>query len=252
MRLVTFNIRNGRAWDRLNSWPFRRKRCAATIRSFDADIIALQEAFGFQQHYIDVRMPGYDLISRPRGRCIGERLPLFVRARRFSVEYSWTRWFSEDPDEPRTMLPGASFPRIATAAVLTDRANGLRFGVANVHLDELHPVNRERSLELLTDWIDDGLPWVVLGDFNAESDDQELRVLSDAGFRSALPPNSGGTTHDFDRGSDGRQIDHIFLRGPFDVDNARIAVESSARPASDHWPVVVELGVAGGGHGRVV
>jgi endonuclease/exonuclease/phosphatase family metal-dependent hydrolase len=90
--------------------------------------------------------------------------------------------------------------------------------------------------------MDPTVPWVLLGDLNAGPDSPTLRRLEDAGFRSALPPEAGGTAHQFTGTLDGPRIDHVLVRGAWVVDGARILhVRPGGRPASDHWPVVADL-----------
>ena len=61
-------------------------------------------------------------------------------------------------------LPDATFPRVATLTVLA--AGEVRFGVANVHLDEHREENRLSSARQLVEWLDLAQPWVVAGDLN--------------------------------------------------------------------------------------
>ena len=42
LRVATFNVRNGIAFDGLDSWPLRRHTTAQAVAGLDADLIALQ------------------------------------------------------------------------------------------------------------------------------------------------------------------------------------------------------------------
>ncbi len=243
MRVVSFNIRNGRAFDGWRSWPFRRRRVAALLRSFDADLIGIQEAYGFQQRYLDRQLREHSAYARPRNRLLGERIPVYVRTDRLEVVDRWTRWFSDAPLTAGSRLPEATFPRIATAVELTDRASGVRFGFVNVHLDEKHAGNRLASIEMLLEWLGEATPWIVAGDFNATPDDAEIALLTDAGFDQALPPGAGGTSHDFSGRIDGPRIDHVLHRGPLQVRASEVFCEPHYADTSDHWPIVVDFEV---------
>ena len=59
LRVASFNLRNGLAWDWCNSWPLRRQVCLRTLRALDADIIGVQEAFGFQLRWLLRHLPEY-------------------------------------------------------------------------------------------------------------------------------------------------------------------------------------------------
>jgi endonuclease/exonuclease/phosphatase family metal-dependent hydrolase len=243
LRIATFNIRNGRAYDGRNSWPCRRRAAAAAITGLEADIVGLQEVFAFQLRSLLRRLDGCSALGAGRddGRR-GERTPLVLRDATVRAVSHATRWYGDDPDQPGTRLPGARFPRIATLAVVEVRATGAHLQVACTHLDAASPANRTASAEQLVGWLDPALPRVVVGDLNARPDAPELAPFLAAGLRQALPADAGGTNHDFTGRTDGQRIDHILVSEEVEVVAARI---DHSRPAgrlpSDHWPVVADL-----------
>src|SRR5690606_5828073 len=119
LRAATFNIRNGLGLDGGNAWPFRRATTARTIAALDADVVALQEVYAFQQRYLERRLSGYRFVGAGRtdGER-GERCPILVHQDRATVVDVRTAWFGDTPDRPGTRLPGAGFPRIATVATI--------------------------------------------------------------------------------------------------------------------------------------
>jgi endonuclease/exonuclease/phosphatase family metal-dependent hydrolase len=222
--VVSFNIRNGLAPDGRNAWPFRKGALAETIRGLDADVIGLQEAYGFQLRYLRDRLPGYQAVGDGRSRW-GERTPVLVRGR---VLAHATRWFE---------VRGARFPRIATTARVEVR--GQELSVTSTHLDESSAERRRASAEQLVRWLaDSDGPHVIVGDFNDTLDDPMFSTFAASGFRSALPPNAGGTTHHFTGRRDGRQIDHILVPATAEVLDAHV---DYSRMVSDHWPVVARI-----------
>jgi len=66
LRIATCHVRNGRAPDGRNAWPFRRWRLLDSLDSLDADVLALQKAFAFH--------------GRSRRRR-GEQVPILERKR---------------------------------------------------------------------------------------------------------------------------------------------------------------------------
>ena len=81
VRVGTFNVRNGLARDGWNSWPFRRGATAAALRGLDADVVGLQEAFGFQARSLQDPCPGYGFTGSGRSpRRWGERCSVAFRA----------------------------------------------------------------------------------------------------------------------------------------------------------------------------
>jgi endonuclease/exonuclease/phosphatase family metal-dependent hydrolase len=241
LRIATCNIRNGRAFDGVDTWPFRRRRLVGYLCSLDADVLALQEAFAFQVQAIVAAFDGHAVLGHGRSRRHrGEHVPLLVRRDRLDVTFSSTRWLSDTPEAPGSRLPGSRFPRIATIAGLRDRRNGHTFTVANTHLDEADPDRRHRSTELLAEWSADWTNPILVGDLNATPGAPELAPLLAAGLRDACPSDAPGTSHDFTGRTDGPRIDHVLLAPSWTVSAATVAV-SDGRPPSDHWAVVVDL-----------
>jgi endonuclease/exonuclease/phosphatase family metal-dependent hydrolase len=241
LRIATCNIRNGRAFDGVNSWPFRRRRLVDYLRSLDADVLAMQEAFGFQERAIADGLDGYTVLGHGRSRRRrGEHVPLLVRRDRFDVVSSSTLWLSDTPDAPGSLLPGARFPRIATTARLRDRRSDHTFTVANTHLDASDAGRRLRSAELLAEWSTGWAAPILVGDLNATIDAPELAPLLAAGLRDACPPDAPGTNHDFTGRTDGPRIDHVLVGPSWEVSTATVAVRDG-RPPTDHWAVVADL-----------
>ena len=245
MRVGTFNIRTGLGCDGFNSWPFRRRATAAAIKAVDADVIGLQEVHGFQRRYLERQAPGWRWFGLGRsGRNSGEQCPITVTNPELDVVTHQTRWYGPPPALPGTQLPGASFPRIATLVRCRGRLDGTEFDVINTHLDEHIDANRLTSVRQLVAWIDQAVPTVVLGDFNAEpSNAAVLGPLADAGFEMA--DVTGGTSHGFTGTADGSQIDHIFLSRHWAVEDCAIVRENYGRLASDHWPVRATMRLTG-------
>lgn len=240
LRVATFNIRTGRAYDGANSWPCRRRTAAAVIAALDADVFGLQEVYEFQRRYLNRRLGGLRWFGLGRfGGRAGEQCPIAVTNAELRVVTHQTRWYGPQPASPGTRLPGASFPRIATLVRCRDESSGAVFDVVNTHLDEHLPGNRATSTGQLAGWLDPGVPTVVLGDFNARPDaDAVLRPMVDAGLERVSI--TGGTAHNFTGRADGVQIDHVFVSKHWTVDDAAVVREFPGRRLpSDHWPVVV-------------
>jgi endonuclease/exonuclease/phosphatase family metal-dependent hydrolase len=242
--VASFNVRNGRAWDRWNSWPLRARATATMARELGADILAVQEAFAFQGRYLAAALSGYEQVGRGRGARGGELCAVYVRADQLRIVDSTTRWFGATPDAPGSRLDGASFPRIGTYVRLAMVAGRREIEIVNTHLDERHPENRLRSVLQLVEWLDPEAPRMVVGDLNAtlRSEPELFDVLRRAGLEDALPADAGGTAHDYRGGTDHRRIDHIFVSRDWEVVSAGVVADDRVRRfPSDHWPVVAHL-----------
>ena len=228
--VASFNIRNGRAFDGWNSWPFRRAATAATLLALDADVVGLQEVYRFQLRYLLRKLPDYSAVGSGRNRnSRGEHTPVLVRGR---VRAHATRWFD---------VSGARFPRIATTARV--EVGGHELTVTSTHLDERSAARRRESAAQLLRWLADvDGTHVILGDFNDTLDDPMFEAFAAAGFRSALPDDAPGTTHHFTGRTDGRRIDHILVSRSLEVlDAAVVTTRPGGRLPSDHWPVAARL-----------
>jgi len=230
LRVATFNIRNGRAFDWFDSWPLRRRATAEAVARLDADVVALQEVYGFQQRYLLRCLPGWRATGAGRtdGRERGERCAILWRSARLALERSVTRWFSDTPDVPGSTGWGNRQPRVVTLARFSDSATGASFGLADCHLEGWPPAARFRSAQALVDWLEPGLPWIVAGDLNAEPDDPAVATLLAAGLRDALTAQTvdeAGTVRDSQGG----------LEGAPGAQSAPGA-ESSVSPGRSPWP----------------
>jgi endonuclease/exonuclease/phosphatase family metal-dependent hydrolase len=245
LRVASFNIRNGRAVDGCRSWPLRRRAMLAVIERLDADVLGLQEVYGFQLRWLRRRLPAYDVVWTGRGpHGGGEGCPVLVRRAFGRITAHRTVWFGDGPQRPGMRLEGARFPRIVTTARIDAAATGLVLQIANAHLDERSADRRRRSAEQLLAVLDRSIPQVVTGDLNANPDSEVLDVVLRGGLRNALPPTAGGTVHGFTGRVDGRRIDHVLVDDRFEVLDAEVRVQPRGeRLASDHWPVVATLRV---------
>ena len=236
LRVATFNVRNGRAWDGRNSWPLRRKATATAIVRLQVDLIGLQEVYQFQRRYLNRRIHGTWAGTGRLGSRKGEQCPVVVFGDRIELIDHVTRWFGDTEDEPGTRLTGASFPRIGTLVTCRESGSGSPFQVINIHLDEYHEANRAASTAQIAGWIDDDFPTIVMGDFNTTPDDKAVVApLLDHGFQ--LAQVDGATNHGYSSVAD-RWIDHIWFSRHWTITDAAVVTERPhGRYPSDHWPV---------------
>lgn len=227
--VASFNLRNGRVFDGWNSWPFRRRAAAALLQKLDADVIGMQEVYGFQLRYLMRHLPGYRAVGDGRNRPGGEHTPVLTR---LPAHAHVTRWFD---------VAGARFPRIATSASI--QVGGGRLTFTSTHLDESSAKRRRASANQLLRWLADvDGPHVIVGDFNDTLDDAMFEAFAAAGYRSALPEDAPGTTHHFTGRVDGRRIDHILVPDSVEVLEAAVVTDRpGGRLPSDHWPVAARL-----------
>ncbi len=261
LKLMTFNIRYGRAADGPDSWEFRKELVVETIKKFDPDILGLQEALDFQIQYLTENLTQYAWVGvgREDGRNKGEFSPVFFKRKRFEV-LAWSCfWLSETPHLPGSKGWDAALPRIVTwvRLGLTD-GSGRVIYVFNTHFDHRGQAARLQSARLLRrrlDVIGPGRTIVVLGDFNASKGSQPYRALLNppeslfpkarlvdayALLHPEEPPAGEGTFHGFSGKASRGRIDWVVLSDDAEVKTASILRDNRAgRYPSDHFPVAV-------------
>jgi len=246
LRVVTFNVRHGLAFDRTDSWPWRRDRVAGALARCSPHLVCLQEVRSFQQRYLRRRLPGHGVWSRPRGRWFGERLPVAWDRARLKLVDRGVVWLSETPDVPGSRGWDAMAPRVCTWAVLDDAALG-RVAVLNAHLDSRGATARvegARAIARLAEGL--GVPSLICGDLNAGEETPPLEVLRAAGFRDtfreAHPGTDGRTFHRFDGRPRYAKLDYVLADARWTVVDAGIDREPvDGGWPSDHFPVWADL-----------
>lgn len=253
LSVLTLNIRNGRALDGANSWPFRRRWVPEYVKSLDADVISLQEAYHSQVLAFEKVLTGYVRVGvgRDNGRTRGEFCPIFVRSSRLRIVDLGTFWFSDTPDVPGSCTWGNTLPRICTWALLAG-PDGILLRACNLHLDHASAHARLRSAHLLRERIHgwrEASPVVVMGDFNADEGDPVLATLTEGPdglrdtFRMVHPDaEAAGTFHAWTGATDGARIDFILATPDVVTLDAAIRHDRvDGRLPSDHWPVTARL-----------
>ncbi len=258
LRVATWNV-----WWRFGPWAERQPAIAETLRRIDADVIALQEVWDVDDGpgqsgaladalgYEHVFAPGFDAGEASFGNAVLSRWPITA---------SDTRTLPTTPttDEFRVALK-----------VDVDGPRG-QFDLYTTHLnwryDESHV--RQAQVRALAEFVGEStgraFPPIVCGDFNAEPDSDEIRMLTG---RAAVPVPRLVFVDAWDVAGDGtgftwsndnafaardleadRRIDYVFVgwrkaRGAGHVVDARVAAIDpidGVHP-SDHYAVVAEL-----------
>jgi endonuclease/exonuclease/phosphatase family metal-dependent hydrolase len=275
INVMTFNIRydNLTFSDRLskNGWYTllstsggRKDRAVAVINDFAPDLLGTQEVLPQQLADLQAALPGYASHGTGRnGGNQGEHSTIFYRADRFTPLAQGDFWLSATPTVPGTTFIGngsdTGNPRIASWIKLADNQSHQTYFVLNTHwsLDSLARTQSAQLIRQQIELLSDGLPLIVMGDFNATLSSTALQTLTGAlsggfdladAFRQANPVVSPNelTFHNFNGGQAGSSIDHIFASPEhFTATSAAIVRTSFAGLyPSDHYPVTATLQVA--------
>ena len=246
---ISFNIRTANAKDGLNSWDFRGDAVLSMIKDQKPDVMGLQEALLIQIKPLIYFLDDYKWVGvgREDGKKEGEHMAIFYNKKRVSLLKWGTFWLSETPEKPSKGWD-AQYLRTATWALMKDKGTGKKFFVVDTHLDNTGAEAREKGLSLILDRIaamnPDGLPLLLMGDFNMTVDDPSMAPVKKAmhNCRTVAAKSDGlDTCHDWGRHYS--SIDFIWEKGF----GSCIEYETLTKPydgrafISDHFPVKVKL-----------
>ena len=259
LRVMSFNIRNGRANDGDNSWKHRKEFAADIIRDAKLDVVGLQEAFRFQLDDLRKQLPEFEEAGEGRdGGEKGEYSAILFRGDRFTKLESGTFWLSDTP-EVKSRHWGNRYLRVCTWVRLKVNKTSQCFYVYNTHFDHQSQNARMKSSQLIAKRIstrEHQDPFLVTGDFNADESNPVILYLK--GKSTQLPaspiqvvdsfrklhPNEKmvGTGGGFEGRSDGKKIDYVFVQPNVNVIQASIIrTNREGKFPSDHSPVMAEL-----------
>ena len=260
LRVMSFNVRYGDADDGSNGWEFRHDLLVRTIRTYDPDLLGVQEALDDQFRTLcDALGADYGChgVGRDDGRSRGEHMAIYFRRGRFERQTGGHFWLSETPDRPGSKSWDAEVTRMASWVKLFDRASGGELLFVNTHWDHIGKRARLESARLIRRRVREILPGgtvIIIGDFNAREDDEEytelLRATDDDGpryldaYRQIHPQRQTdeATFHAFKGGKEGSRIDWIVHSEDLKATDATIdRTSEDGRYPSDHYAVTAVL-----------
>ena len=258
LNIMTFNIRVNDAGDSLNAWPYRVDKACSQILFHEAHIVGVQEALHTQMQDLDRGLTRYKYVGvgRDDGKQGGEYSAIFFDTTRLQSLQSQTFWLSQTPQVPGSKSWDAAITRIVTWAKFRDKKTKKEFYVFNTHFDHIGKVARAESAKLLLKYanqIAGAIPYIVTGDFNANPNDEPIRVLENpkdplhlinTEAVSATPhygPKGTFTGFQPQETSD-LPIDHIFIKNDVKVlQHATLSQTWNGRFSSDHFPVIARV-----------
>ena len=252
--VMTFNIRLDVPSDSLNSWQHRKDNVAGMIRYYEPDIIGMQEVLHSQLVDLTERLPQYTAVGvgRADGKMAGEYCSLFFKTDHFELLKEGNFSLSETPLKFGVKGWDAAYERMATWAVLKDKATGQKFICVNTHLDNEGKLARKEGLKLVlvkAKELGDGLPVIVMGDFNDTAESESIRIMDHSGMKNtrgaaAVVYGPSWSFHDFGRLNMAERplIDHIYVSTPIEVNKYRVVNDTPEYGyLSDHNPVLVNI-----------
>lgn len=251
--VATYNLRYNNPQDGINAWPNRVNLVRGLIRFHEWDIFGTQEVLYNQIQDLEALSEfGWIGVGRDDGMKAGEFAALFYRKQRIEVIQSGNFWLSVTPEIPSMGWDAKCCKRICTWAKCKDKQNGKIFYVFNAHFDHEGVTARLESAKLLhqkATEISNGLPVIIMGDFNSLPESDAVKILNEAGYRDSFthtkqaPYGPVGTFNSFNWNAElNRRIDYIFLGKKWTVEKYGVLTDSfEKRYPSDHQPVQVVL-----------
>jgi len=254
LRAMTYNLKH---WNESppNAWADRRPVARELIAMARPDVIGTQEGFYQQLRDMGHDLPDYEWLGLGRdGGSHGEFMAVFYRTDRLDpVEYDHY-WLSDTPDVIGSATWGHGNRRMVTWVRFRDLATSDEFYFVNTHFDHAVEDARRKAAHLVVARLaalDDDLPVVMTGDFNANGGDSEAyRVLvtdgplRDTWYDGESSPQGLSSFHGYDGPREGGRIDWILTRGDFRGTRTEIVTHSKdGQYPSDHFPIVADIAV---------
>ena len=249
LKVMSYNIRMGKAKDGTNSWQYRYPASAMMLDDQKPDVFGVQEAFDYQVKYL-TEYPGFYKsvgVGRDDGKHEGEHMSIFYNKKTIKMVKWGTFWLSETPDKP-SFGWGAKHKRTATWALLKDKKSKKMFYFVNTHLDHQSSEAQKNGLALIVDRIDKinpkGYPMVLTGDFNIFPDNPALTELDKRMSSARVVADKTDNLGTFNGwGKSDKVIDYIYIKGFSSCPvYETVRKEYDGRKfISDHYPITATL-----------
>ncbi len=254
-RLATYNIRHELSKDTGEIvWSQRKVVIEGLIRYHGFNIFGVQEAYATQLEDLKIGLPNYNRIGigREDGKQAGEHTAIFYDTTLFELCDQGNFWLNEvDVSHPRKGWD-AAVERICTWGIFMFKESEEKFLLVNNHFDHRGMQARLESARLLlkkVHEIGNGIPLILMGDFNFTQHEEPYRLLNDSEevddcYSLALSKYANNSTFNgFGKRIDGEtRIDHIFVSNDFQVKRYAILTDTyRGLFPSDHFPVVADL-----------
>jgi endonuclease/exonuclease/phosphatase family metal-dependent hydrolase len=242
LRVATFNIQHGVGLDNV----LDLERVAATVESTGAEVVGLQEVdvhFAARSNLVD------------QANWLADRLGMYVvfganldlapltagaPRRQYGTailsEHRITEWTN-------TLLPRPEGGEQRGLLEARLRVRGLPVRVFNTHLQHNSQVERLAQIAAIRDvlaGVEESV--VVLGDLNATPDSPEIAGLTED-LVDAWVTAGVGDGYTYDAATPHARIDYVMSSGDVVARTAAVVTTDAA----DHLPVLVDLGLPGGG-----
>lgn len=251
LRIMSFNLRYND--DKAGKVRDRSKIVCAILRQYAPDSFGTQEATGQWMNTLTETLGDmYDSVAVPRDTqgYKSERNAVFYLKDKYNLIDSGTIWLSETPEVPNTKIEGVGCHRIATWAVLENKATGYTYTHISTHLehiiDEAKLIQVDVLISKIAELEKDGKV-ICTGDFNSEPTSEvysKMTAILDDTRVSAVNSDGGTTFHDYGKFTENFEgaIDYIYVPEGTKVYTYKI-IRNTVKNMypSDHYPIVADI-----------
>ena len=222
IKVMTYNLRFDGEWDGINSFTNRFSRVLEVINKESPDVIGFQEVTDSMRDRLRRALPDYCMVGCGRdASCHGEAMMIGYRFDKIELISCDNVWLSLTPSIPGSRYGGdqSGCPRMFTTTLLKHCDFEKPFRFINTHLDHVGKDARYLgALQLVQTISQYNEKFVLTGDFNAEPDSPEIKLITSAlSYRNAIDCTEGfePTFHEFGKrtGDERLKIDYIFTDG---------------------------------------
>lgn len=251
MKVVTFNIRCDFNQDKENCFCYRKDMILQKISTEKPDIMGFQEVLPHVQKWLKENLSDYYIVGCGRdSHWEDEYTSIAFRKDTMELFGLDVFWLSPTPKIPASRYESQSIcPRTCTAAILKPVSFDTPILVYNTHLDHESAYAREKGLSQIFHRIKEDLsqyhyPYILMGDFNAEPDSEELSMLTDLAILpfTDVSKDLGITYHDYGNLKNSVKIDYLLVSPDFTIQNSVLWKDTKNGVfLSDHYPVSADI-----------
>jgi endonuclease/exonuclease/phosphatase family metal-dependent hydrolase len=249
--VMSYNIRLDTENDGVNQWKNRTEKVYSLIRKYNPDLVGVQEALHNQMMDLKTNLPEYDFVGvgRDDGKEKGEYSAIFYKKDMYDIIDQNTFWLSETPEVPGSKSWDAAITRVASWAMMKEKATGKTFVIVNTHFDHIGKAARANSALMIKKFVSQykNSPVIITGDFNSQPEELPYQnMIAKSGNRifDSRPVNSkAGTFCNFKVNSmECKTIDYIFHSSHWQTKKYLVIEDNDgAYYPSDHLPVTATL-----------
>lgn len=255
LKVVTFNIRYDCGRDGKNNFCYRKPLILEKLSKENPDIVCFQEVLPHVAAWLKEVLTDYYVVGCGRSETLeDEQEAVAYRRDRLNLISMDTFWLSETPYAPASRYPDQSIcPRVCTEALFEDLREKKVLRLFNFHLDHVGVQARRLGLSQILKKADEAqlfpdAPVILMGDFNAPPDSEEMDVLRDNPRYRNLTEGIGITYHGFSPKDRPEYIDYVYVSDSLSC--VRVEKWEDQKEGvwlSDHYPICVQLEYTAGG-----